>query len=109
MSASQLTFALKAREIGFEIVTERKSEYRSKVEAAIQYLAQDSEEFTSDTVRALAGDPPKGVSTNLVGALFAGAAKAGVIRMAGYGISPRVQGHGNLTRRWIGVRGGPVR
>ena len=109
MSATQLTLAMQARELGLELVLDRRSEYRSRLEKAIKWFAEDGIEFTADDVRAMCGDPPKGVSTNVTGALFAAAAKAGLIHMTGYGISSRVQGHGNLTRRWVGVRGGAVR
>jgi hypothetical protein len=92
------------RDLGFELVLERRGDYRAKVEAAIQYLAQDGEEFTSDTVRLMVGDPPRGVSTNLVGALFNTAARAKVIRAVGWTHSARVIGHANTVRSWIGVR-----
>jgi hypothetical protein len=94
--------SMRQRNIGMELVLERQSDYRQKIEAAIRWFAEDGQEFTADDVRALIGDPPRGVSSNLTGALFNAASKAGVIRMVGYGISARVQGHGNLQRRWVG-------
>jgi hypothetical protein len=96
--------SMRQRDLGMELVLERYSDYRSKVRAAILWFAVDGQEFGADDVRVMVGDPPRGVSTNLVGALFNAASKAGVIRIVGYGTSARVVGHGNLTRRWVGVR-----
>lgn len=94
--------AIKQRELGMERVLDVKSEYRQAVESAIKILAIAGHKFCSDDVRELVGDPPRGVSTNLTGALFSAAAKAGTIHRVGYGISKRIVGHGNLTRLWIG-------
>jgi hypothetical protein len=106
MSAvQQLELAMRERDLGVELVLERKSEYRSKVEAAIQYLAQDGEEFTADDVRLLCGDAPKGVSSNVAGACFIAASKAGFIRPVGFGYSARIVGHKNVFRRWVGIGG----
>ena len=89
-----------------ELVLERRSEYREKVEAAIRWLAEDGQEFNSDDVRAMAGDPPRGVHVNLVGALFVAAATSGLIKPVGFTHSTRLIGHGNWVRSWVGVRGG---
>ena len=98
--------SMRQRDLGMELVLERQSDYRSQVEAAIRWFAEDGQEFSADDVRTLVGDPPRGVSSNLTGALFNAASKAGLIRMVGYGTSARVIGHGNLTRRWVGRRNG---
>lgn len=97
--------AMRQRDIGMELAL-RQSDYRQKIESAIRWFAEDGQEFNSDDVRTLIGDPPRGVSSNTTGALFNAASKAGLIRMVGYGTSARVIGHGNLTRRWVGARGG---
>lgn len=106
MVAEQLDLmeAMRQRDHGVERVLEQKSEYRFKIEVAIASLAETGLEFGSDDVRRLAGDPPRGVSTNVTGALFIAASKTGLIRPIGFGYSARVIGHHNLTRRWIGVR-----
>lgn len=106
MSAQlDLLAAMRERDLGVELVLERRSEYRTAVENAIAWLAEDGQEFSSDTVRAMAGDPPRGVSTNLVGALFIAASKARVIRPVGWTTSARVVGHANAVRLWVGNRG----
>jgi hypothetical protein len=102
--ALDIVEAMRQRDLGIELVLERRSAYRSKVEDAIASLAASGREFGSDDVRTIAGDPPRGVSTNLTGALFIAASKAGLIRPVGFGYSARVVGHHNLTRRWVGVR-----
>ncbi len=103
MIQMDLVEAIHQRELGMERALDPKGEYRSAVEAAIKILAMAGDEFSSDDVRDIVGDPPRGVSTNLTGALFNVAAKAGLIQHVGYMISARVKGHGNLVRTWRGV------
>jgi hypothetical protein len=106
MSTVQLDLlaARVARDEGLERVLERKSAYRWKLENAIYELARTGTPFTADHLRAMCGDPPRDISTNLVGAVVNAAAKAGIIRQVGYAISGRVKGHGNLQRQWVGKR-----
>lgn len=104
--STQLDLALRERELGMELILERRSEYREKVEAAMRWLAEDGQEFNSDDVRAMVGDPPRGVHVNLVGALFVAAATSGLIKPVGFTHSTRLIGHGNWVRSWVGVRGG---
>jgi hypothetical protein len=95
-----LVEAINQRALGIERALEPDSLYRKSLEAAIDYLAWTGEEFDSDSIRNMCGDPPRGVSTNLVGAIVNAAARSGRIRCVGYGISARVKGHGNLVRKW---------
>ena len=104
MRQMDLLEAIRQRDLGMERVLEPQSLYRAHVQAIIRRFAAKGEEFTADDVRTIVGDPPHGVSANLVGALFHAASRAGLIRMVGYSTSARVIGHGNLQRRWIGVR-----
>ncbi len=97
--------SMRQRDIGIELVLERRSAYRGDVEAAIRWFARDGKEFSADDVRTLVGDPPRGVSTNLVGALFMGASRAGLIKAVGYTTSGRVIGHANTVRSWVGRNG----
>lgn len=94
--------AIHQRDLGIGHALDLKSQYRGLVESAIEYLAAVGTEFSSDDVRRIVGDPPPSVSTNVTGALFNAAAKAGIIRQAGTTISARVIGHGNLVRTWVG-------
>jgi len=102
-AVQQLELAMRERDLGIELVLERRSDYRNRVEAAIEFFAQDGQEFDSDMVRALVGDPPRGVSTNLVGALFIAASRRKLIRATGFTHSTRIVGHGNWVRSWVGV------
>ena len=77
--------------------------WRENVESAILQLASSGLPFISDDVRRLAGDPPPGTSPNSMGAIISAARAAGRIRMAGWGKSSRVVGHGNDVRQWVGV------
>jgi hypothetical protein len=86
-------------------VLERKSVYRWKVENAIWELAQTGAYFCADQVRAMVGDPPREISSNLTGALFHAAARSGLIRSVGYTHSARVVGHKNVVKSWVGNRG----
>lgn len=97
--------AMQQRDLGAERVLERQSDYRRSVETAIQDLAAGGQEFTADDLRLLCGDPPRGVSTNLTGALVLAASKAGLIRPVGFGYSARIVGHKNVLRKWVGTRG----
>jgi hypothetical protein len=98
-----LSEAMFQRDAGMERVLDKpRSLYRLRLEAAIEVVAATGRVFTSDDVRLLAGETPKGESTNLVGALFSAAANSGLIRQEGYRISARVIGHGNLVRAWRG-------
>lgn len=98
-----LVEAIRRREQGIaEVEAHSDAEYRYRLIRAIQILADGGQEFTADDCRRIAGDPPATTHPNIAGALFNAAAKQGLIRMVGYGLSSRPQGHGNLVRRWIG-------
>lgn len=106
MIAEQLDLveAIRRREQGMaEVEAHSDAEYRYRLIGAIEQLARSGREFTADDARHLAGDPPSTTHPNIAGALFSAAAKSGTIRMVGYGLSSRPQGHANLVRRWIGV------
>lgn len=97
--------ALRLCEEGIAAVESHASkEYRCKLIGAIEVLIERGGEFTADDVRQIAGDPPATTHPNIAGAIVNRAARDGIIRMVGYGISSRPQGHGNLVRRWIGLK-----
>jgi hypothetical protein len=95
--------AIRAKEEGIQRALDPRTAYREQVWNAILSLADSKVEFSGDEVRLLCGEPPRGVSGNVIGALFHQAAKGGVIRRIGYRISAQKQGHGNLVRTWIGA------
>jgi len=98
--------AARQRDVAFDQVVEHSDDtYRNKLWATIQALAAGGETFCADDARLMAGDPPAACSTNLVGALFNHAAKAGLIRTVGFTRSARVVGHSNTVRMWRGVTG----
>lgn len=77
-------------------------QHRLRLIAAIEELARTGTTFSADHVRAYAGEPPEGVSPNLVGSIVNHAAKAGLIHFVGFTKSARVIGHSNTVRLWRG-------
>jgi hypothetical protein len=68
---------------------------------AITLLAGIGDPFTSDDVRAIAGEPWD--HANATGSLFNAAARQGVIRRIGYRQSDRATRHKNVVALWIGA------
>ena len=66
--------------------------------AALEHLAASGREITADSVRAIAGDP---ASAQLLGAVFAHAARRGIIRPLHVQASPRRERRGGLRRVWV--------
>jgi hypothetical protein len=102
LEGSRMDETKRQRDLGIELVLERQSDYRQQVEACIRWFTAGGQDFNADDVRFMCGDPPRGVSTNLVGALFMGASRAGLIRAVGWTHSARVIGHANTVRVWRG-------
>jgi hypothetical protein len=98
--------ALKRREDGMALTlgNDLNAQYRELLLCAIEVLAAKGDPFSADDARAIAGDPPRFTHPNVAGAVFNAAARAGIIRMVGVGISRRAVGHGNLTRLWTGTK-----
>lgn len=97
--------AEQAKAEGMERVLEHAApDYRVALERAIAELAARGGEFDSDDVRRIAGDPPRTTHPNIAGAVMSSMAHRGLIVRVGYGISSRREGHGNLVRKWRGVR-----
>jgi hypothetical protein len=95
--------AMREREAGIaRVLAADRGEYADAQLSAIHALVRRGENFTSDDVRELAGDPPEGVHYNVAGAVMNRAAKAGLIVMVGFATSSRVMGHGNTVRIWRG-------
>lgn len=72
-------------------------------DAAMQALIQLADEgypFTSEDVRVRAGDPER---SNAVGALFAAAARAGLIEQCGWAKAKRPGMHATDLRCWRGT------
>ncbi|MGH2595798.1 MAG: hypothetical protein ACRDH7_07520 [Actinomycetota bacterium] len=76
-------------------------EWRQTWEQAIRLLASIGDPFTSDDVRAIAGDPWD--HPNACGSLFNRAARAGVIERIGYRKSERPRLHSHPLTLWRGV------
>lgn len=98
--------AIRRRNEGMEttLSNDLNAGYRELLLCAIEVLAAKGEPFSADDARAIAGDPPRFTHPNVAGACFNAAARAGIIRMVGVGISRRAVGHGNLTRLWMGSK-----
>lgn len=73
--------------------------WASCFDTAVAYLASTGIPFTADDCRDLV-PPPR--HPNQVGARFNAAAKAGVIRQAGYALSRSRSRHAGVLRRWVG-------
>lgn len=69
--------------------------------AYILFLGKTGQEFTSETVRAVVGDPPG--SGNVFGALFSKAARGGSIRSVGWTKATRPGLHATDLRVWVGA------
>lgn len=97
--------ALRRREAGQDLaVANADTLYRERLTEAIKVLAARDEEWLSDDVRRMVGDPPPGCSPNLVGALINHALRSGLIHTVRWTRSARVQGHGNLVGLYRGTR-----
>lgn len=72
-----------------------------KVVAAgmIDRLISERESFTSEDLRALAGDPPTAAA---MGAVFNAAARQGKIRRIGFDQATRTTSHATMIGRWTG-------
>ena len=74
--------------------------WKIRAEAAIYELAALMRPFTSEDVRARAGDPPK---PNAMGGRFMSAARRGTIVRAGYSQATRAERHASALAQWVGV------
>lgn len=106
MTEHQLSLedAIQLKDAGIAQVLENADvEYRHQLYRAIQECAATGTTFSADHVRALAGEPPPGQSSNIIGAVFNHAAKAGLIRTVGFTRSSQVRGHANTIRLYKGA------
>jgi hypothetical protein len=76
--------------------------WRHSAEAAIVKLADAGAPFTSDDLVDAVGLPALS-STNALGALFAGAARRGLIVRVGYTPSRRASRHNSVVAVWQGT------
>jgi hypothetical protein len=77
------------------------TDWKDRWNAAIAQLASVGVEFTADDVRELAGEPTD--HPNAIGARFHAAARAGLIKRAGYRKSQRTARHANTVAVWVGA------
>lgn len=75
-------------------------EWNDRCDFVIWLKAATGEKFTSEDVRELAGDPP---SPGAMGARFAAAASARIIKQVGWRTATRPQLHGHVLRQWRGI------
>lgn len=91
------------REAGIASVSEHTPEdWKSRCDEALAGLAVTGDDFTSDEVHALVGEPPNHV--NALGARFSAAVTAGLITQVGTRRSTRPESHGRHVRIWRGTR-----
>lgn len=89
-----------AGEIGGQVALNFDKAWGEGALEALEQLAADGLEFTTDALLQLVGQPS---SRGAVGGVFKKAAKAGLIRCVGVTNSQRISGHGGLQRVWVGV------
>lgn len=89
------------RDAGMEAAAENAGEFwRLTFDQRLRYLAATGRDFTTDDLREVVPDP---VSPNAVGAMFASAAKSGLIVKVGYRPSERPEGHRRIVAVWRGA------
>ena len=71
--------------------------WKSKADAAIQFLTETGCDFTADDVRSMAGDPRH---PNAMGARLLKASKGGLIKCVGIGQSTRAEAQARAVRIW---------
>jgi hypothetical protein len=73
--------------------------YQALLTNIIETLASTGEPFSASQVRALAGEPPAGSSTNTIGACFAKAVKSCLLTRVGWerSLFPSCHAHSNPT------------
>lgn len=99
--SDQLTLGEALKQHGMEQAEVAADEWKLLWEQAIRVLASIGDPFTSDDVRAIAGEPWD--HPNACGSLFHKAARAGIIRAIGYRKSERARLHSHPLTLWIGV------
>ncbi|SDP61261.1 hypothetical protein SAMN04487905_10654 [Actinopolyspora xinjiangensis] len=101
---SQLALALADRNAGGEATlaaaTAAHRTARELYERHLAELIREHVEFTADTIRERAGNPPD-AQPNLLPWLLSQAAQAERIQAVGEYRSPRRTRHGSRNRRWI--------
>lgn len=91
----------KLRDEGMELVKSHTPlSYRDQFERVLKALAASGDEFTSEDVTAVVGQPPN--HPNTVGALFNAAARRGLITKRGYRKSVRPRSHCHCIAVWAG-------
>lgn len=83
------------------VLSNESEEWKERAWNTIIVLARNGQPFTSEDVRAVAGDPER---PNSVGAIFARAVKAGVIIQQGWTKASRLGMHATDLRVWVGWR-----
>jgi hypothetical protein len=106
--SDQLQLGIELRDEGMAMAEAAASDWKLAWRVAIEELAASSSfdgrprRFTSDDVRARAGEPDD--HPNAIGSLFAHAAKQGLIEPVGVTKSRRAERHANRLVVWQGVR-----
>lgn len=97
----QITLGEALKHNGMEHAEVAADEWKRTWEQAIHLLAAIGDPFTSDDVRAIAGEPWN--HPNACGSLFHKASRAGVIRVIGYRKSERARLRRHPLTVWEGV------
>lgn len=99
------TVTVDARALGEQrALANAPTEWRTKAESALRYLAHTGETFTVDDLVARIGLPrySRPDANNAIGALISAWARAGKIERVGYETATRDLSHGRTITRWRG-------
>lgn len=76
------------------------SAWRDEAAKALETLAGRTDPFSADDLVAIAGEPPR---PNMLGPVFAQAARRNLIRAVGYTQGTRPSAHARVQRTWAGA------
>lgn len=74
--------------------------WKERATEAVELLAATGQEFTSDHVRDLAGEPSR---PNAIGGILNGAKRNGIITVVGFAQATRASRHASVMRVWRGA------
>jgi hypothetical protein len=74
--------------------------WKAKASKGLEDLIREGSYFSADDLVALVGLPPR---RNMLGGVFIGARKAGLIRPVGYTQATRPEAHARVQRTWAGA------
>jgi hypothetical protein len=74
--------------------------WKAKANKALEELIREGSYFSADDLVELVGMPPR---PNMLGGVFIGARRAGLIKPMGYTQASRPEAHARVQRTWAGA------